>query len=490
MSIDSTQFYIDKFNYSNNKLTLPKLMHDHPTVVKILQVSGTVFAILAIVAAIAFPPVTIAASIAGSIALAAVACSWLFLKYGTCAKHDMKNHAFEEAVYGEGRLYYRGDIPILELGGDNPRLWGEAHGRLLGSHIDQLRKHFDLVLKPVLPPAKQLSHVISGLKKEIPAEYLNELEGLADGYNQWAQAEKINDRMSVEDLIRMHLVPDSKHFHLKEAEKELRKGLNLLSTIQQSVSPACTSILYKDSRLGMIFARNMDWMPFGNGGTKSLVIVWKNKQTAVLGVPGLIGAVTGWNQNNLCLAMNVCPGTTEEIRGMPAIFYNRMLLEKANTVDDVSAIAKVCKPLGAYHVTVADAKGNGKCISFYNDIKPDCSLEAMPEAIQEEDYSREAKPDQVLTVLNWRYPEMNGGYFNSATRDQILNRYFSDGAGLDSHRLVANALKMHPYVNSWITMHSMIFKPETGKLSLSMDNGFAPSNEYQEANIADFFQCN
>lgn len=116
MSIYRIQTHLNSFNYINNKLTLSYLVHDHPTIVKTMQIAAIVLGALAIITAIAFPPIAVAAGIIGTAALPASACTLLFLHYGTCAKHDMKNHAYQEAAYGKSGLYYFRNIPIREPG--------------------------------------------------------------------------------------------------------------------------------------------------------------------------------------------------------------------------------------------------------------------------------------------------------------------------------------------------------------------------------------
>jgi hypothetical protein len=93
-----------------------------------------------------------------------------------------------------------------------------------------------------------------------------------------------------------------------------------------------------------------------------------------------------------------------------------------------------------------------------------------------------------MVVLNWRYPECQGGFFNSPERDALLTEYF---AGIpqdaDPTRLVENALSMAPLVNSWETMHSLIFKPTMDQVALSWDNGHAPNQPWQRLAMSEVF---
>jgi len=83
---------------------------------------------------------------------------------------------------------------------------------------------------------------------------------------------------------------------------------------------------------------------------------------------------------------------------------------------------------------------------------------------------------------------MKGGFFNSGKREELLNKYFKNVQHLNVFKLVKNALSLTPLVNSYLTMHSLLFKPEEGRLWISVDNGFAGSGKYEEASMGDFFK--
>jgi hypothetical protein len=269
----------------------------------------------------------------------------------------------------------------------------------------------------------------------------------------------------------MHLIPDSKHFHPHTLEQEWGE---YLAEEEPAGSLACTSLLDRDDQGHVIFGRNMDWCPFGEAGGKSLVMVWKRKGIAVLGVPGMIGPVTGWNKNKIAIAMNVCPGETAEVRGMPSILFNRHVLESADSVHSIHRLVDVEQPLGPYHLTIAGPKEGG-CISFYQ---------------EDGNHHRRDLLDRHIEVLNWEYPLCQGGYFNSQCRHELLTPYF-DGAKNIANRhpkLMENALQLAPYINSWITMHSLVFRPAQDQIKMNWDNGYAASGQWIEGRMTEFFE--
>lgn len=466
--------YIENFNAEHSQFSLSKWVHDHPTAVKVMQVVGVILGALAAFALLLYAPAlplgaSIGIGVAGGLSALGAVVSWLFLNYVTCAKQDMTMHAYQEKSCEGGQLFYRGDVPVLELTGEDPEKWGYAHGFLLGPEICQLKAKLDLAVHSILrlPRSRDLPIVLEAVRKKIPEEYAKEMQGLAKGYNAWAE-EAGASLMTEEDVLLMHLIPDSKHFHPKELEETWSEPF------QKEPAVACTSLLDRDESGEVIFGRNMDWCPFGEAGSKSLVLVWQTKGVAVLGVPGMIGAVTGWNKNKLAVAMNVCPGETSEVRGMPAILFNRHILESAIDVAEAHQRIGESQPLGPYHLTVADPK-KGSCISFYNR--------------EDGGHHQRHLLSEPLEVLNWEYPKCEGGFFDSQKRHELLTSYFEGAKEISNKHpeLMENVLQLSPYINSWITMHSLVFRPSQDSVKMSWNNGYAASGQWIKVQMTEFF---
>ncbi len=480
-----TKVFVDNFNKQNCHTSIAKWIHDYPTAFKVIRIAGLLLGVAAIATLPFSLPVIGAAAacgvlIGGAISIAASVLSWVFLKYITCAGHDMNERSFQVGECPGGRLYYQNNIPILELtddpaqtGDQHGYLAGKAHGFLLGSHIYELKKKLDLAVHIVLrqPRASKIKQLLEEVRKTLPESCKFEMRGLSAGYKEWAEKANIATEMNEDDVLLMHLIADSKHFKTKEIAKLANYFMDAAE-----LSGACTSLLHRDPDNGVVFGRNMDWCPFGQGGAKSLIIVWKPQNIAVLGVPGLIGAITGWNQHHLSLAMNVCPGKTTRIRGMPSSLFNRYILEQADSVEAATRLINRARPLGPYHLTLADKSGAGACISFY-------------QGKEEKDHIRFLEEDPLL-VVNWRYPDCTGGYFNSKGRTELLQRYFQDASSsissqlINWRKLINNALKL---TNSWITMHSLLFIPKSDQVRISWDNGYAASGLKKRISMSQVF---
>src|SRR5579872_1099534 len=205
---NATELYIQNFAAQEaGCCPVTGWMHDNPEDVKTAQFATTFFGTIALLTL----PVTFAYSVtlgvvltvAGVLSLLASLASWVFLNYISCAHHDMRVHVFAEAECDGGRLYYQGDVPILELTGDTPTKKGWAHGFLLGKEIDELYDNMELLLHTILrqPKAEELPHVLQNIRGNIPGFYLQELNGLSDGFNAWAEQSGASRRLSSDDFL-------------------------------------------------------------------------------------------------------------------------------------------------------------------------------------------------------------------------------------------------------------------------------------------------
>jgi len=458
-------------------------IHDHPLTMKVAKIAllalgiglgcATPFAVLL--------PVGLAAKIciigAGSL-IALTACvigtvAHIFLDIAISPHHDMKNHAYKPSQCEGGKLYYDGDVPILALEADNPYIAGKAHGYLCGDAINSLVKRYEFAMYRLggKPRADQLEPLcLDRIRSHIPKEYLTEMQGLLEGYNQWAKENwwKFPKKMSLDDIMYMHLMPDSLHFQPESAQAKSPSKVTSPST---ATTVACTAIVDSTENEGLKFARNMDWMSFGLAGTKSLVVNRRFKDhrnnTVEVNVPGFIGATTGQNSKGLSVAMNVCSGNTKEINGMPACFYNRYCLENFGNVAEVETFAKSKSPLGAYHLTAADPN-KASSIHFF-------------QASNGNNVVRRWEKDKPLVTLNFRYnPTTDSDVHHSSERLREITEHFKKKAPLE------DALAL-PYVNNSLTTHRVEMTPKTRTFKVAFDNAFAGKVDLHNVATAPLF---
>jgi len=455
-------------------LKLEEWIHENPTTTKVatvgLLVLGAVsLASLPVISSACGLAVAITVGVAASLISITSIIALVALDVIIPPHHDMTNHLFTPGFYGDGKLYYQGDIPILSLLTDDPYKAGEAHGYLCGEAIETISKRVSLIVHTLMgqPRANEIPQAIAQVKKTLPEDYINELRGLVDGYAKWQEDnERSSSKMTLEDALLLHLMPDARHFHPSKEEGGAYAS-------QLSFDCACTAIINKEGD-ELVVARNMDWPSFGLMGAYSLVIHRQRtsdsgvNSSINVGIPGLIGTLTGVNDKGLFVGMNVCLGETLQVRGMPAVFYNRHCLEHC---DDVQAVENRVQepstaPLGPYHLVVLN-ENKGSSLHFYQG-------EGESHVIR---HWEEGKGP--LITLNFRYnPNPVDDSHNSALRQQMIEEEGSDKIENDL------ALKV---VNNNLTMQKIVFRSEAGTLGVAFDNAFAGKESVQNLNVDDLF---
>lgn len=454
MSVEALQ--AGHIQTSNRMEQVGLWIYTHPTTIKTLRVAVPFFGALLLASSLlGFMKVGVVLTITGGVLSTVFSVALFAHELLVPLHHDMKTHAYSPAKCEGGELYYENDVPILSIASDDPFKAGKAQGYLCGDAISRLSRRFNFMLHTLMknPRAEELPQLMKELRQVIPADYLREVEGLVSGYNQWVDEQypwKFAQKLSVDDALLFHLVPDSLHFQPQRDEK----------ASQQQQIAACSAIVNEESD-GLTFARNMDWMSLGLAGTYSLVIHRKHtnglRSTVEVGIPGTVGTLTGMNDRGLCAAMNVCGGETREVQGMPAVFYNRYCLEHFGTVPEVEKFTSEELPLGAYHLTAVDPN-QAQSFHFYQSEEGGLVI-------------RRWEKDKPLATLNCRYgpePCRRSDVHNSFARIREIGHFFANRQG----RSLEKVLSL-PFVNNWITTHRVLMQPRAGRFSVAFDNAFA-----------------
>lgn len=437
--------------------------HEHPTFNKIIEVAGMIFGGTLMAASLTLSSWTFAL-IGGSLFFIS-AIAWKYLEIIAPPRHDMAIHTFSPGRCDGGELYYHGDLPILKIDGRDPRRAGFAQGYLLGEAISQISARFDTALHTCLrrPRAQELEPFLNTVKQTIPENYLREMEGLVEGYNRWVREQSGFFRpkeMALDEAVLFHLMPDS---------------LNLLiegpfaSFLLPQETVGCSSFLDLDSERGVVFGRNMDWPSLGLTGKYSFIkhVDCGDNQRVEVSVPGIIGTLTGMNHFGFSLAMNVCPGEkSNQVRGMPALFYNRYCLERCRTVQDMNALTE--RPLCAYHLTVADSE-NGQSHHFYQG---------------EQDRRVLNEASRPLATFNRAF---GGDYIHidqnhSLLRGQLHSDFYHETDGLSRETLMEESLRI-PGINNFKTTHTVLMIPQDRQMKVAWDNSFAADSPLHEVPI-------
>jgi hypothetical protein len=474
-------------------------VYEHPTVIKTAEIAGMVLGVgLIVTLPLSWSVLGFSASLlalGGGILATASLIAYKFLDILVSPSHSMDHHTFTPASFGAGRLYYQGDVPVLELQSDDPYQAGLAHGYLVGKQLRTMLDRLSLVKRFAhFPEADKVSKALELIKETVPAEYQEELNGLVAGFNRWLTENQGPEAklMTFDDILLFHLMPDSIHFSPQDLERSFAKTKEWEEKKSSFVPLACTVVIDQDQKKGMTFGRNMDWPSFGLLGGLSLIINRKYSRkymekekasTAEIGLPGFTGTLTGMNKHGLSLAMNVCSGSTDFVRGMPAAFFNRFCLENCQNVANVSFVVNQMgiAPLGPYHLSAADPH-TAKSFHFYQK-----DLNSHVE--------RELQEDQPLIVTNCRYTPSNEQSCHmhySAERQAVIRALFSTAkkqlapSDVEQRKLVEASLSLKP-VNNTLTTHKVVMHPQSRKMKVAFDNAFAGKATLHKLKTTSFF---
>lgn len=240
--------------------------------------------------------------------------------------------SFAEGRWGDARLEYIGDVPVLHVAGD-PKQIGRQQGALLGEAVRRLTSFPQTVARGLgLEP--QIDRVLERgdmLWRRAGADHSAELTALAE-----------------------------------EAKVDLKLliGANTLMDVYRA-GWGCSSLIVLPPQRGVkspLFARNLDFPSFGLLHRHTLVTVYRpdGKQAfAVVGFAGLIGALSGMNESGLAIAVHNVYRSADGSRlfnpeGAPYTLVFRRILEECKTVDDAEKVLRASPRSTMLNLAVCD----------------------------------------------------------------------------------------------------------------------------------------
>lgn len=292
--------------------------------------------------------------------------------------------------------------------------------------------------------------LVYGIKKMpvvyFPPNYLDELIGLSETTGELLGYFKT-----------LQLVPDLSHY------------------------AGCTTLVGRNPIGDVIMFRHMDWIPYGN--TAPELVRLRIGSITIFTIPGMMGAVTGYNVHGLVLAMNTSP--CESYTGMPSIYFNRMILEKCKNVEEaIRFINEVFdddaninhRPFRAYHLTIASANDFAR-ISFYHarGWKP-LIIRSKDTVLTQSNEAHTENSNGIIDTYNFCEPSRKHGTLLSDTRSNIVDAFFRRNEFTENN--LVELAKLRP-INNHITCQSYIFNVTKQTFSAAFDNGFAgDANRY------------
>jgi len=224
--------------------------------------------------------------------------------------------------------------PIIKLDyshGDYKKT-GIYYGQQVAPQICSLIEQFHSHLTP------QMMQLAKRLHANIPKDFQDEIKGVVEGFNGWAASHN-KKAITSSLLLALHLIPDA--FAL---------GNGVLG---------CTIVIGKDPTTHeIIVGRTADWTSNQQAVANHTLIIIRNYgtfETVEFGIPGFVGTLSGIRQDGFSVFTNVCAsdGDALDIKGMPAVFLNRLCLMREQ-VNSMKTFLAQHRPIGQYHLTVAD----------------------------------------------------------------------------------------------------------------------------------------
>ena len=332
-------------------------------------------------------------------------------------------------TYGKGYLEEKDGILVLHLKG-SPYEMGYQHGMLTKHLAGKSKEAFAEAVPPIKGGRvgewivkKYLFWKLGKMEKYVPEEFIEELKGMADSVTE----RKVDYR----EILLYHAMRD----------------------IGQVL--ACSSFIalpQTTKNREPIYGRNFDFLK-GNS-LPSLVTFFepdKGNSFVSIGWPGMVGVVSGMNDEGLTVGILTAYSKDVSFDGIPSCFLMRKVLQYANNVEEAKEIIIKSKRTGPNIILLADEEG-ALIIEYsatkYALRKPQDGLlyssNHFLSSIYEKDKKRkkalksgdsEARYERMEELLKKRYGQIDVKYGIKILRDNII-------------------LKEN-------TLHSVIFRPRT-----------------------------
>lgn len=228
---------------------------------------------------------------------------------------------------------------------------------------------------------------------------------------------------------------------------------------------ACSGVAIEPSRSSngqMLFGRNLDYPSLGYMNLYTLVSVYrpKDKKAFVsVGFPGLVGTLSGMNEDGLCLAIHevidIKPGKKKfNYDGVPYAMCYRRILEECSTVDEAYQLLNKLPRTSTTNLLIADRKR-----SAVFEVAPEQVIERKSKDGQvvccNHFCSSELKP---LLPLNVRRSFQRFAFLESTRADEAKPGLAELAEHLDTVNLGKD------------TLQTILFEPGPLRLHLSYEN--------------------
>lgn len=315
----------------------------------------------------------------------------------------------------------------------NPYELGLIQGHLLYPEMRPLIRRFK-VLRPFL------RLFFNAPVANIPTMIEEEIKGLITAYNQHV---KWYDQLTYEQALEYHMLVD------------------------QWI--ACSVIVHQIDQKTYI-GRNMDFSPFGSGGSDSLLI--RMRQKCYLTVPGFVGLISAWKETltgPMCCFLNISYAGKRAKKSIitPITFNAKKIFEEVNSVYQVKNKEYVGLPC---HLTFVGQ-------NYYYQKNTGIDDENIEELTNQAVVFNRERTAQYWTTFNYSYPFHFGNASSSNSRDRATAVHLVMCVN-PFNKMNALLAITHDTLNVPDTIHSFYIDMDKKELYLSCDNGFAADGPF------------
>ena len=246
---------------------------------------------------------------------------------------------------------------------------------------------------------------------------------------------------------------------------------------------ACSAVAVGKERSGTggpLLGRNLDYPSLGYVQHYSLVTVYRpdgKKAFASVGFPGVVGVLSGMNQDGLSLGVLEVFETrrgesTFDVKGTPYALCLRRVLEEAATIDEAVEVLGKLRRTTTINVAIADRSGVAVL-----EVSPKRVVNRLPEA------------HVCVTTNHFRSPELKAERLTNANR--TLERFARLGElRKDKEQVRPEDLRKRlDAVNlGTLTLQTMVFEPATLRLHLSIGHVPASGRPLKRVDLAELLR--
>ncbi|GGF26070.1 C45 family autoproteolytic acyltransferase/hydolase [Flavobacterium limi] len=356
-------------------------------------------------------------------------------------------NSFSKNKQGLWELYVEGDP--LEI--------GLTTGALTDSLLQKQQRIFFSKITDIVPSKfqqKMLRHFLSWFNRKlylnVPEEYQTEIYGVS----QYTSTEFDNIAPQYQRGLYLHAAHDIGH------------------ALQDLALVGCSSFAAwneKSEDANLILGRNFDFYVNDAFAENKIIAFVKPKQGynfMMVTWPGMIGTVSGMNQQGLTVTINASKSKIPLIAKTPISILTREILQHAQNIDEAIAIAKKRKVFVSESIMVGSAQDNKAVLIEVSPKKIDvydmpntsqliCSNHFQGEAFKDDKRNLAQIADSHSEYRFERMQELLSE--NKKINPQIASEILRDKNGLNNLPLGYGNEKA---LNQLMAHHGVIFKPK------------------------------